>query len=86
MKPTLKNIVTSMALSAGAASLRYERAGKQGTEMRLPNSGFSPAASRVTALARQAPRHSGRGLGVRWTDSDNDFPDSGFGRIFLGIQ
>ena len=38
---------------------------KRPTEATRSNSGLDPTASRVTALAGQAPRHSGRGSGVR---------------------
>lgn len=31
---------------------------------------LNPPASRVTAFAEQGPRHSGRGLAVRWADPE----------------
>jgi hypothetical protein len=38
----------------------------------MSNYWLKPTACHVTALARQGPRHSGRGLAVRWAAWDND--------------
>ena len=57
------------------ARKRVPQEAREGTAM-ASNFGLNPPASRVTALAGQAPRHSGRGLGVRWTDRNS--PDTNF--------
>ena len=49
--------------------------------MNAPHSGF-------TALAHSGKRRAaGRArYAVRWTGSDQDFSESGFGRIFVGTK
>lgn len=42
------------------------------------------AGVRPASQACYAGRSADRGLTIRWTVSEHDFPDSAFGRIFAG--